>query len=155
MPDPTHTKIDAMLCDHAEAQNGKLFVNGAGITIYKVAPEPPHNIGLHLAAVVEIPYSATNEPHTVSVTLIDEDGQTVVPWRPDGAPEGKPIEVEGTLNVGRPANLPVGESQNIPLAFGFQGIALSELGRYSFQIELDGNEVRRLSLRVIADPNQT
>lgn len=102
---------------------------------------------------MEIPFSATNEAHKVAVSMLDADSNLVVPWTPDGSPEAKPVQVEATLNVGRSAHPPAGESQNVPLAFEFEGLALRELGRCSFKISLDGTEVRRLSLRVIADQN--
>ena len=47
-------EIDALVCDHAEVADGKLFINGAGITVSWVAPQAPHVIGVSLAAVQQL-----------------------------------------------------------------------------------------------------
>lgn len=140
-------EADVMLCDHAEATNGKLFINGAGINVFWVAPEPPHRITASVAMVVHVPYTATNQPHSVGVHLMDEDGNAVVPWTPDGVEARGPVKLDGNFNVGRPPNLTPGEAQTVPLALGFQ-VPFAQLGRYSFKVEIDGAEVRQLPFRL-------
>jgi hypothetical protein len=138
---------DVMLCDHAEAINGKLFINGAAINMFSVGAQVPYVISPHVAAVVHVPYTATNQSHAVTITLIDEDGQPVAAWAPEGAPPQAPVRLEANFSVGRPPQLHPGESQTVPLAMGFQ-VPLAELGRYEFRIEVDGSEVRRLPFKV-------
>jgi hypothetical protein len=49
--------------------------------------------------------------------------------------------------VGRPPQLPAGESQTVPFAFGFN-IPLAKLGLYSFVISIDGTDMKRLPIRL-------
>jgi len=139
-----------MLCDHAEAAESKLFINGGAINLLWVAPQPPHVVTFAVAAVVQVPYNATNQAHTITVRLLDEDGNPVVPWVPEGVPDQPaPIQIEVTFNVGRPPVLTPGEAQALPFAFNLQGLPLSRLGLYSAVVELDGAEVRRLPFRLL------
>jgi hypothetical protein len=139
--------IDAMLCDHAETAEGKLFINGAAISLLWVAPQPPHVINLGVAAVVHVPYTDTNQPHQIRVTL--EDGDPVVPWSPEGSPSPDAVEITGDFNVGRPPTLSPGESQALPFAFQMTGLPMPRLGLHSVVVEIDGVERRRLSFRVL------
>jgi uncharacterized protein DUF6941 len=144
--------VDAFLCDHAEVAEGKLFANGAGINICLVPPQPPHVVNLFLAAVVHVPYTATNEGHTLTVSIVDQDGHGMVPWVPEGAPPPGPVVLETEFTVGRPPTLQPGESQPVPVAFGFQGMPVAALGSYSFRLDVDGVEARRLPFRVAPQP---
>ena len=142
-----------MLCDHAEAADGKLFINGAGINVLWTNPQPPHPVTFSVGVIVQVPYTATNQVHTITVSLFDEDGQPVVPWMPDGAPErSRAITIEGQFNIGRPPILPAGEAQTLRFAFNIQGVALPALGMYSVTIDLDGSKLRRLPFRLMVRP---
>lgn len=145
-------EVDVMLCDHAEAREGKLFINGAAINLFFVPAEPPHQISAYVAAVVHVPYTATNHPHRMTITLVDQDGTGVRPWVPDGAPEPPPVRIDAEFNVGRPANLPPGEAQTMPFAAGFQ-LPLPEIGNYVFEVEIDGSPMRSLPFRAIVRPD--
>jgi hypothetical protein len=147
-------EINALLCDHAESAEGKLFVNGGGVNLIYVQPQPPFVISIFVAVVVHVPYTATNHEHTVAVRLLDEDSHPISPWAPEGAPPQPPVETVTTFNVGRPPGLPPGETQTLPLAFGLQGLPLSRLGTYVFAIEVDGSVETQLTARVLVDPRQ-
>ncbi len=138
-----------MLCDHAEAVEGKLFINGAGINLLYVTAQPPHIVTFSIGAIVQVPYTATNQAHTITVKLLDEDGNEVIAWTPDGPGDQGPVKIEGTFNVGRPPVLTPGEAQALPFAFNLQGLPLASLGLYSAVIELDHMEVRRLPFRLL------
>lgn len=140
-------EIDAFLCDHAEVAEGKLFVNGAGINIMWASPEPPHGISVAVAAVAQVPWTATNQPHSVTVRLEDQDNQPVHPWVPEMVDTQPNVELTTTFNVGRPPMLTVGESQPVPFAFGFN-VPLESLGSYSFAILIDGTQMKRLPIRL-------
>ena len=144
--------IDVMLCDHAEALEGKLFINGAAINLLFVGPQPPHVVAFSVAAVVQVPYNATNEPHTIVVRVLDEDGRPVLPWVPDGAPPPSPVEMQTTFTVGRPPILPPGEAQTVPVAFNLQSLPLGHVGAYAVAIEVDGEPVRQLPFRLMTPP---
>ena len=79
-------EINALLCDHAESAEGKLFINGGGVNMIYVQPQPPYVISIFVAVVVHVPYTDTNVDHTVAVRLMDEDSNPVSPWAPEGVP---------------------------------------------------------------------
>ncbi len=140
-------ETDVLLCDHAEAVNGKLFINGAGINVFWVAAKPPHSIRATIAMVIHVPYTATNQPHVVTVDLVDEDGNPVVPWAPEGAQQRPAVRLQANFNVGRPAKLSPGEEQTFPLALGFQ-VPFADLGRYAFRVAIDDEHARSLPFRL-------
>jgi hypothetical protein len=142
-------ETDAILCDHVQAAENKLFISGGGITRSFVSPTPPHMIMLGLAAVVRVPYTATNQAHTLTISLLDEDGKPVVPFVPEGAPDPGPVELQIPFNLGRPPGLSPGEAQVYPLAANFN-MGLRQVGGYTFDIKVDGESVKELSLRVVA-----
>jgi len=139
--------VDAILCDHAEAAEGKLFINGGGISASLVQPQPPHTINLAVGVVIHVPYTETNMPHTVGIRLTDEDERPVHPWSPSES-EQPPIQAVVPFNVGRPAQLPHGDTQPVALGMNFLGLPLANIGQYAFVVEVDGKEARRLPFRV-------
>jgi hypothetical protein len=144
-------EVDAMLCDYCQAAENKLFVNGGCINRVWAAAEPPHMVKLGLAAVITVPYTATNQAHKITITLVTEDGKPVIPYVPEGMPIPDPIEVSAAFNVGRPPTIVPGEAQPWPLAANFE-IGLQEVGGYKFVIAIDGSPVKDLPLRVAVPP---
>jgi Family of unknown function (DUF6941) len=144
-------EIDAMLCDHVQVADNKLFVSGGGIMRAWVNPQPPHIIMVGVAAVVRVPYTATNQAHTLAITLVTEDGQPVSPFVPVGMPDPGPIRGEVSFNLGRPADLSPGDAQPYCLGANFN-IGLKQLGGYRFEIAIDGVKVEEPSLLVAARP---
>ena len=60
-----------LLSDHAQVANGKLYVLGAGWThsLHVDTPMP-----LAVAVQLDIPWTAANEKHSLSLELTDDDG---------------------------------------------------------------------------------
>jgi hypothetical protein len=146
-------EIDAFLCDHAEVADGKLFINGAGINILWSGPDGPHLANVAVATVIRVPWTSTNEDHTIRVQLLDEDNHQVFPAAPNLPEQASPIELTAGFNVGRPPQLPHGDSQTVPLAFGFN-MPLPRLGAYVFVISIDGDEMKRLPFRMMVMQQQ-
>lgn len=103
----------ALIADHAEIVNGKLYLMGGGWDRFH-AREAPLNLPMAVAAGFRIGWEETNVRHTVTITIEDDDGKELA-------------RVNGTIQVGRPASLPAGSTQlsqlavNLPLrveAFG-------------------------------------
>src|SRR5262249_36448188 len=63
-------EVDAILCDYVQASDSKLFINGGGIMRSWVSPVPPHMITVGLGAIVQVPYTETNKPHTLRIALL-------------------------------------------------------------------------------------
>jgi hypothetical protein len=144
-------RVDAILCDHVQAAENKLYISGGGVTRAWVPPEPPHVIKLGVGAIVRVPYTATNQAHSVTISMSDEDGEEVFPYVPDGVPDPGPVRLTVPFNLGRPPGITPGESQAYPVAANFQ-FGLRRLGGYKFVISVDGTAVTELPFRVATAP---
>lgn len=126
-----------MLCDYAEAINGKLYVTGGGWTMLR-GPLP---LDCAVAVSIAVPWHATNQKHKLSLDLVDEDGNPVQD------PEGNPVHIEGDFEVGRPPGTKAGDSIANSLSFRVQGLLIPS-GGYSFVLSIDGSEVGKTPFRV-------
>lgn len=145
-------KLDAILCNHAEAVNNLLYVAGGGVNAANVPPgsNPPYAVVMGIGLIVTVPWGSTNQQHTVEIALLTEDGEPVrVPTGPDTV---EPIQMTLAFNVGRGPNLTPGDDQNICLATNFGGLPLPAFGKYVFGIRLDGSPERDLPFRLLPMP---
>jgi hypothetical protein len=145
-------ELSAILCNHAETQNNFLYISGGGIDRALIPPgvTPPWGLTVGIGMVVQIPWTQTNQEHTLTVDLVDADGQPVhVPVGPD---QTAPLHAELRFNAGRPPTLAVGEAQNLALALNIPNLAMDRLGRYVFVISIDQTEVHRLDYQVVSPP---
>jgi Family of unknown function (DUF6941) len=72
-----------VLCDYAaqDVPGGKVHLMGAGWSVTGPMPTP-HAV----AAFIKVGWDEANEPHPLSLRLLDSDGQTVsVPGRPESS----------------------------------------------------------------------
>jgi hypothetical protein len=148
-------EVTALLCSHAEAVSNLLFVSGGGIdqTVIQPGRPSPWSVALALGLSIEVPWTATNQEHSVRVTLVDADGHPVeVPTGPDARQE---FGVNLKFNVGRPPQLTVGASQTVQLAINIPVLPFETLGEYEFVIAIDGTEEKRLHYRVVGQPGVT
>src|ERR1035437_202613 len=106
--------VTMLLCDAAEAVNGKLYVLGGGWSHIQV-PDVPFNAAL--AVLIAVPWTAANEKHKLRVQLIDEDGEPAVV-------NDNPVLAEGDFEVGRPPGLKAGSAIHNPLSMRFTGLVL-------------------------------
>jgi hypothetical protein len=103
----------ALIADHADIVNGKLYLMGGGWDVYQ-ASELPATIRMSITVGVRIGWEETNKRHPVNVFIEDDDGRVLA-------------KIEGAMQVGRPANLPAGGSQlsqmaaNLPLTVDRHG----------------------------------
>jgi hypothetical protein len=139
-------EVAMLLCDAAEAVNGKLYILGAGWS-QLLLPDTPVNMSL--AVKIAVPWHEANDPHEVVAKLVDGDGHdvTVVP---PGAPEGaEPIRIRNqvTIETGRPPGLVPGTALDAPLVFNFGGLPLPT-GSYVWELEVDGTVEARAPFRV-------
>jgi hypothetical protein len=87
----------ALIADHAELVNGKLYLMGGGWDTYN-APAEPIQLQPAIALGVRIGWEETNRNVPVRVTIEDDDGAEMV-------------RADGTLMVGRPPGLEAGSTQ--------------------------------------------
>jgi hypothetical protein len=129
-----------LLCDHAEAVGGKLYINGGG---WNVLLRPGVPVNVSLAILIEVPWDEANTQHRLRAYLLTEDGQPV------SGPHGGALEVEGGFEVGRPPGVKPGSTLNTPLAINFNALAL-DTGGYEWRLEVDAALVARKPFRVSA-----
>lgn len=129
--------VTMLLCDFAEAVNGKLYISGGGWTNVR-GPQP---LDCSVAVSIAVPWTHTNQKHKLILELLGEDGQ--IPTDADG----NPVQIEGELEVGRPTGVVPGDPISTSLAFRLQGLDL-ETGGYSFSLKINGTEVAKTQFRV-------
>ncbi len=127
-----------ILADAAEVSGGKLYLLGGGFDSISVAAPLPQQRQIALAVSISVPWFATNEPHTLVLELVDEDGN----------PQAK---AECNFEVGRPPGAKAGQRQRIQLALPM-GIALTKFGGNAVVGILDGVEMRRVRYSVRPTP---
>jgi hypothetical protein len=148
-------ELTAFLCNHAEAQNNQLYVMGGGIdrAIIPAGRSGPFTISLALGIIVEVPWTATNQEHTISVELEDEDGHPVEVEKEFD--ETEPFRAQFGFNVGRPRQLEDGETQSVAFAINIPVLQLEKLGSYIFSVSIDDTVLRRLRYRLAGQTGVT
>ena len=148
-------ELNVILCNHAEVQNNMLYLSGGGIdrTFVPQGSSPPWAVNVALGLTLGVPWTQTNQQHTLSVTLEDADGQPVmVPVEMDSS---EPFRADLVYNVGRPPTLLAGEAQNVSFAINLPGFPMPSLGQYFFVISVDGSELQRLPYSIVSQSGMT
>jgi len=144
-------EVDAFLADSVATAEGKLYAQGAGWNTITVQSLPAAHDRIGIGMIISIPYTATNQEHRFVLQLEGEDGERLpLGEAPPGmeTPDGKVRRIEGVFNVGRPPMLVAGDDQLIALAINLNGLPFTSTGRYTFALEVDGAEAKRLPFRV-------
>lgn len=123
---PTGLRVNMLLCDAAQANNGKLFVLGGGLSVIGPKPQP-----LALAIHVTVPWDRANIAHQWKLDLVDEDGRSAMIG-------DKPVSVTGRFEAGRPAGLRAGTPLGVALAINLTALRLKPGIGYSFVLDIDG-----------------
>ena len=133
--------VTLLLCDFAEAVNGKLYVMGGG---WNVLFAPGQPVTMSVAAVIAVPWDQTNRKHELALELLTEDGESV-------AMEDETIAVTGEFELGRPPGIKPGSSLNAPFVWTFAGLVL-ESGGYEWKVSIDGEPVASRAFAVTSPP---
>jgi hypothetical protein len=120
-----------LLCDAAEAINGKLYVLGGGWSL--TGPAPALSA---LAIKLDVPWTEANRKILVLIELVDADSQPFVVQDPLGEPQ--PIKIGIEVEVGRPPGLLPGTPLDATLAFNVPPLPLSPGKRYTWRLSIDG-----------------
>jgi hypothetical protein len=130
-----------ILCDFAEELNGKLYIMGGGFSrLFKVRP----TFDFSIAAKLLVPWVATNERHSIVLSLHDTDGNPVVQ-----GDESHEVRVEGQVEVGRPPGLPAGTEIDLPLVWRFEDLTLAP-GRFRWELKIDDLVIAEATLDVLS-----
>ncbi len=132
-------RADVLLCDYAEAVNGKLYISGGGWAIAQtVAP-----IRCSLAIRLAVSWAEANQPHDLKVSLLTQDGQTVT-----NGPGDAPVEAGGKFEVGRPPGMIQGEDLVNCLVLNYEGLDL-DTGQYVFSVSIDNEIIATVPFRIV------
>jgi hypothetical protein len=147
-------KVTMFLADHADAVNGKLYINGGGWS--QTSADVPFGIAID----IKVPWQLTNKLHELRLELIDSEGRPVVLEGGEGdgdAHASEPVVLAlPPFEVGRPAGLVAGTP--IDQAFAVNctsGLPLAP-GRYEWRLTVNGeaHESWALGFTVRARPPQ-
>ena len=140
-------ELDAFLADSVVAVEGKLYAQGAGWNVINAPQLPVRHARIGVGLLVHVPYTETNVTHRFDVRLDDSDGGRI-PLGVGPTEDGKLYVVSRQFAVGRPPLLPAGDEQIVPVALNFDGLVFEKADAYNFVIEIDGEERKRLPIRV-------
>ena len=116
-----------MNADHAEAINGKLYLQGAGWTDLQqpvAANGQPAIVHIGIAVSILIGWNETNRKFPLAVTLTHEDGDELT-------------RVQAQIEAGLPPGIPNGADFRSVLAIGAE-IQFPRTGTYQLRADLDG-----------------
>jgi hypothetical protein len=121
--------VTMMLCDSAQAVNGKLYILGGGWNV--IGPEPSPT---GIAVLIRVPWDEANRRHRLRLDLVTEDGQPVLV---DG-PQGKvPVLVNADFEVGRPAGSRPGRPLNVVLGINIGPLPLQANSHFEWRCYVD------------------
>ena len=130
-----------VLADAVAVADGKHYIHGAGWDTIFGASFPVTHPTMGIAVRLRVPWTDTNQPHTISLDVIDGDGQSVLATAPGGQ-----------INVGRPPTIPPGQDQVVPLAFALLSVQFERAGDYVVVVRIDGIDQGRAPFRVAEMP---
>jgi hypothetical protein len=131
-----------MLADHAEAINGKLYMNGGGWTDHNrpvMAGQAPPPSAFSIALSVFVPWADTNRPIDLTLLVEDDDGN-------------KLVDMTTQMVVGRSPILQPGSGQHAALAINAVQV-FPKAGGYRVVVKF-GDDMRTWPFRVIDIPQQ-
>lgn len=123
-------KVTMLLCDSAQAVNGKLYVLGGGWTL--TGPDPTPSA---LAILIDVPWDEANKEHRLKLALVTEDGRPVnILTGPAGE---RPLEIGAAFEIGRPAGHRAGTPLSVVMAINIGPLPLPPNARYEWRCYVD------------------
>jgi hypothetical protein len=112
--------------DYAVVNHDKLTAVGLGWSFINSGPA-----SLAVVVIIDVPWTATNQPHAAEVTLVDGDGGIFT------CPDGSPLQIRADFEIGRPPGHPVGVGFTCPLAMNCN-LQLPPSTRFEWVLTIDG-----------------
>jgi len=117
-------KASVLLCDAAQAVDGKLYILGGGIALVG----SPSSFAVAITA--KVPWSGAHEQHTWKLDLVDADGDVVDLG-------GGPISIGGEFRVAPSIDAQPGMTLSWPFAVNFAMVPLAAGSQYQFNLTID------------------
>ena len=124
--------------DHAAAENGKVYANGAYWTVLRFPAFPATLPTCAVVTVLKVPFHQSQADHDFVIGLEDHQQRRLPQLR-----------VEGSFRTSPGLLAEFGEGGVLPIAVQVHGLTFDSPGHYSFVIEVDGNLLDRYRFRVI------
>ncbi len=124
-------RVTMMLCDAAQVAEGKLYILGAGWSL--IGPDP---MPMAVALKIDVDWNEAEQVHHWELYLTDADGQPVLVNTEDGS---QAVEVRGDFQVGRPEGVPEGSPIDVALAINIGPMPLVPSNRYTWRFTVDGD----------------
>jgi hypothetical protein len=128
---PVPIRATVLLCDSAQAVEGKLYILGGGWNL--TGPEPSPSA---IAVYMEVSWDLTNVQHHWRLELLDADDQPVMVPTPIGE---QALVLEGNFEVGRPPGIMPGIGLGLPLAVNLGPLPLTPGRRYVWRFSVNGD----------------
>lgn len=128
-----------LLCDAAEAVNGKLYIVGGGWNQLQVPSIPTVHPALAFAIRLSIPWHDANDDIPFALRMLNADGKPVA---------ADPL-AEGTLNVGRPPGTTPGSELPAVMAMTLHNFEIKRFGAHVVTFEIRGAVAMRTTFTVI------
>jgi hypothetical protein len=123
-------KVTVLVADAAQELGGKIYALGVGWSVIPT-PTPPHA----LIILIDVDWTETNRRFNLRAELVDSDMQPVMVQTGVGE---QPVQIEGEVEVGRPAGLPPGSSIRVPFVASFGPLVLVAGSRYEWRVTING-----------------
>ncbi len=127
-----------ILADGAQVADGKLYLLGGGWDVLGVTTGFPMQKHLAVAASFRVPWNETNQRHGIEIEIADEDGHQLA-------------RVDGQIEVGRPAGIPLGHPQRYQLTVEAV-LSFEHAGTYVIIGRIGGTEAGRVPFNVVQVP---
>ena len=134
-----------LLCDYAQAVNGKLYIIGGGWSILTLV-QP--RATMSLAVKLSVPWSRANERLHVEASLITDEAEPVMLQTDEGETA---VQAEGDLELGRPPGLRHGTPLDAAFTLNFEGLQLTA-GGYVWELRVAGKVAARVPFNVFTPP---
>ncbi|MCU1673499.1 MAG: hypothetical protein JWN77_1612 [Frankiales bacterium] len=139
MSDPTtFSALGFFPADHAAAESGKVYASGAYWSTLRFPSFPAALPGAALVAVLEQPFHAAHADHEFLIAMEDADGQR------------QALEIRGEFRAAPGIDSRYGEPNVIPITVPLYGLPFDAPGDYVFVLEVDGAELARYPIHVLA-----
>jgi hypothetical protein len=131
-----------MLANHAEVQNGLLYVSGGGWGNLFRGPltpdDPPPVNHFGIGASLLIPWDETNQVHPLLIRVVQDGNDREV------------ARIEGGVEVGRPPGIEPETEQRVAVGISVD-VPFPEAGSYRAVIQI-GEDERSVAFRVLDQP---
>ena len=139
MSDPTtFSALGFFPADHAAAESGKVYASGAYWSTLRFPAFPAALPGAALVAVLEQPFHAAHADHEFLIAMEDADGRR------------QALEIRGQFRAAPGIDSRYGEPNVIPITVPLYGLPFDAPGDYVFVLEVDGAELARYPIHVLA-----